>query len=209
MNERTKLIRRVFGTLFLGTFLFSLLFIFSCDSGSDDDPEPELYPIPGIYIFQKAILQSSLTVGPFTIPAGTDITDNMAGGLLAEANCDDPENGAIDLKADKSMFFTCLTESNETQAGLWSINADTTELSLSMSAPPLPNALQLKVEDLEINEATDVIGGDIISFPLTPDLIEGFLQGLSLTQEVIDGILASLPAVTPVDVYIEFKKVSE
>jgi len=67
----------------------------------------------------------------------------------------------------------------------------------------------MKLVDVIINETTDVIGGSIISFPLTPDLMAGFLDGYGLSQEQIDGILANLPAATLVDVDIEFQKVTD
>jgi len=209
MTERTQVIKGTIRILFVSTLIFAILFVVSCDNGND--PEPELYPLPGIYTFNKAILQTTLELPgiPIPISSGTDITDEMAGGLLAEAPCDDSANGAVELKESKELFFTCIGESNEAKAGTWSINGDTTELSLNMASPPLPSALKLTVEDLVINESTNIIGGSILNFPLTPDLIAGFLQGYGLSQAQIDAIIAGLPPATLVNVDIEFQKVTQ
>ena len=57
-----------------------------------------------------------------------------------------------------------------------------------------------------INETTGQISGSITNFPLTPDLVAGFIPE-STPQETIDAILAGLPAAVPIDVDITFKKI--
>ena len=205
MTKRIEVLEGVIRMLIASSLVFTLFFVISCDNGGDE-PEPELYQMPGIYIFNKAILQTTLEIPgiPFPISKGTDITDEMAGGLLAAAPCDDSNNGAVELKENKELFFTCRTETNELKAGTWNINSDTTELTLNLS---VPQALSLNISDLEINKTTNIIGGSIANFPLTPDLMAGFLQGSGLTQEQIDAIIAGLPPATLVDVDIEFQKV--
>jgi hypothetical protein len=199
----------------LGSALVIGLFFFvSCDSGSGD-PAPELYPLTGVYTFDEAILQTELVLplvaipgNPVTIAEGTDITDQMQEGLLAEAPCDNSENGSVELKENKELFFACIGETNEDKAGTWSINSDTTELTLILSVEI--GTLQLKIEDFEIDAEQDIIGGTISSFPITKALLPGFLAGYNLSEQQIQGILAGVDDnwTALVDVDIKFKKES-
>ena len=215
MTVRKKRLNRVLHSVFASFLVLAVLFVVSCDNGSDDPPEPELYDLSGVYIFKSATLVSgkdaiaeAIGFPESLIPS--DITDEMAGGLLAEAPCKDPDNGAVELKVNKELFFACIGEENEEKAGTWAVNSDTTELDLNLSVTA--GALQLKLREVEINESTDVISGSIVNFPLTPDLVAGFFpepDGVVLTQEIIDAIIAQLPAAIPVDVDIEFQKVTQ
>lgn len=213
MNKLIKFLKVASQSIFTGTSIIALFFAMSCDTGSD--PEPELYDIPGVYTFKEATLQTEVTITigiPITIPAGRDITQELSGGLLAEANCNDTANGAVELKDSKELFFTCIGENKEIQAGGWKINGDTTELTLNLASPPLPSAIPLKIEDLEINKITDVISGSILKFPLTPDLMLGFLPAqltAGKTEAELEELKALFDPVTQVDVDIEFQKVTE
>ena len=209
-------VKRVFLSLLTLSLLIGMVFLISCDDGGEDeDPQPELYDLSGIYTFKKATFVSGkeAVAQEIGLPAAlipTDITDEMAGGLLAEAPCKDLENGAVELKSDKKLFFTCIGETNEDQAGTWDINSDRTNLDLNLSIQA--GALQIKLQELTIDETNDVIGGSIINFPLTPDLVAGFFpepDGVNLTQEMIDAIIANLPAAIPIDVDIEFQKITQ
>ena len=212
MTERIKKLNRIFHSVLASFIVLAVLFVVSCDT--NDPAEPEKYDLSGVYTFHEATLQTEVTVNigalPITVPAGTDITDEMAGGLLANAPCDNPENGAVELKANNELFFACVGESKEAKAGTWSTDADRTELSLNLASPPLPSALQMKIENLVINETTDVIGGSIIKFPLTPDLMLGFLPPSMTdgkTPEELEVLKLLFDPVTQVDVDISFKKV--
>ena len=202
MTKSIELIKKAFLTLFTTAFIVGLLFVIGCDNS--DDPEPELYQLPGVYTFNKAILQTAFNIPGLniTIPAERDITDEMKNGLLAEAPCDNPENGAVELKSSMELFFTCIGESNELKSGTWSVNGDTTELTLNLVVAA--GALPLKISDLEINESTNVIGGSILNFPITKSLLAGFLAGIPGGEVILAGIDENY--VQPVDVDIEFKK---
>ena len=210
MTKRFKFLSGAIGTILGSSLLLGLLFIVSCDNGGDD-PEPEEYELPGVYTFKKA----ELTAGAEDIAEAlgfpvalipTDITTAMADGLLAEAPCTDPENGAVELKADYKLFFTCIGEENEDQAGTWDINSDTTQLDLNLSVST--GNLQLPIKNLEINESTNVISGDITNFPITKTLLAGFLSSLPEEQQI--AILSQIAddITILVDVYIEFQKVT-
>lgn len=211
MTKGIKKFNRIFNSVLSGALVLGVLFMVSCDSGSDDPPEPELYDMSGTYVFEEATLVSDIEklVEDLGFPAAfaslidEDITDQMAGGLLAEAPCDNPENGAVELKSNQELFFTCTGESNEAKAGTWATNTDRTELSLNLSVSS--GNLLLKLNDLEINETTGTISGSITNFPITKDLLAGFLTGVPGA----DAILAGIPddTVVLVDVDITFKKI--
>jgi hypothetical protein len=214
MTKKFKFLSGPIRAILGSALLIGLFFVVSCDNGSDD-PEPELYPIPGIYTFEEAILQTDLILpielipgSPVTIAKGTDITDQMEEGLLAEAPCDNPENGAVELKENKELFFACVGESSEAKAGTWSINSDTTELTLILSVEI--GTLNLKIADLEIEASQDIIGGTIANFPITKSLLAGFMAGYGLNEQQIEGILAGVDNnwTALVDVDIKFKKES-
>lgn len=206
MTKRIEVLKKTIWTVVTGSMMVALLFTVGCDDGGGDDPEPELYDLSGVYIFEEAILQTTINIPglPIPIPAGTDITDEMAGGLLAEAPCKDPENGAVELKSDKKLFFTCRNEDNELSAGTWNVDDDYTELTLNLSIST--GNLAMKIEDLEINETTNIIGGSIKNFPITKDLIAGFLVGIPGADGILAGIDDDFTVLVTVD--IKFMKVS-
>jgi hypothetical protein len=212
MTKTFELLKRATATLVSTAFMLGLLFVVSCDDGGDD-PEPELYDLSGVYTFNKAILKTEITMPfelvpgfPIKVPANTDITDEMAGGLLEEAPCDNPENGAVELKANNQLFFTCIGEDNAEQAGTWEVNSDSTELTLILSVAV--GTLNLKIQELDIDETNDIIGGTIGNFPITKTLLAGFMAGFGLTEQQIEATLAGVDDnwVALVDVEIEFKK---
>lgn len=210
MTRNLKIVSRSMGMLLSTLFIFSLVFFMSCDDGGSD-PEPESYDLTGKYVFEEATLVDGAQgiADAIGIPVGlipTDITDAMAGGLLAEAPCDNPENGAVELKENKQLFFTCIGETNDLQAGVWDVNGDTTVLTLSLS---VPQALDLVLSDLEIDEVNDIISGTISNFPVNKTLIAGFIA--ILPEEQRDAILAGIDEdfVTLITVDISFKKVAD
>ena len=212
---RLKLLIKTLSALFTSSLIIALLFIVSCDNSSSDDPKPEPYDFSGVYTFKEASLQKEITITisgfPVKLPAGYDITEELSGGLLAEAACNDPNDGAIELKGNNELYFTCLSESKELKAGTWAYKDTEKVLNLNLAAPPLPAALPLKIENVVIDEVNDVVGGSIISFPLTPDLMMGFLPSNltdGKTQQELDALMASFPAVLQIDIKIEFQKVS-
>lgn len=206
MTKGRELLKRTFLKLIAGTFVLGLTFIMSCDSGSDDPPTPEPYDLSGVYTFKKATLQTTLNIPgiPIPIPAGRDITDEMAGGLLAEAPCKDPDNGAVELKSNNKLFFACIGEDNELDAGTWSVDGDYTELTLNLSIST--GNLALIIGDLTIDEDNDVISGKITNFPITKPLIAGFLSGIPGADAILAGIDDNITIL--VDVDIEFQKVT-
>jgi len=206
MTQNSDVFKATFRRILGAVLILSLGFVFSCDNGGDD-PEPETWTWPGVYTFNKAILQTAFTVPgtPITLPKGTDITDQMAGGLLANAPCTNPANGAVELKSNNKLFFHCLTETNELDAGTWEYKESTKALDLNLAAPPLPAALQLKVQEVVTDLDTKIVAGAIKSFPLTKDLVAGMIP---VGTPGRDAIIAGIPNdyVELIDVDIEFLK---
>ena len=205
MTKKFKFLNGIIGLALGSSLLIGLLFLSACDN--EDDPDPEEYEIAGTYTFKEAILQTALTIPGvgITLPVGTPITNQMKDGLLAEAPCDDPDNGAVELKPNFELFFACVGENNELKTGTWSINSDTTELNLNLAVSS--GNLQLKISELTIDEDNDVIGGTIGNFPITKTLIAGFLS--VYPEEQRNAILAGIADdyVSLIDVDVEFEKV--
>jgi hypothetical protein len=207
MTQKSDVFKATFRRILGVVLILSIGFVFSCDNG-DEEPDPETWTWPGVYTFNKAILQTTFTVPgtPLTLPAGTDITDQMAGGLLANAPCTNPENGAVELMSNNKLFFHCLTETNELDAGTWEYDETDNALDLNMASPPLPAALQLKIQDVTTDIDTKIVAGSIMSFPLTKDLVAGMIP---VGTPGRDTIIAGIPDdyVSLINVDIEFLKV--
>lgn len=207
-NNSKKIVTKLFSLLILFSFSMGSLFLVSCSD--DDQPAPEEYDLSGNYQIQKATLTSggpqiaaALGVPAALIP--TDITAQMSGAFLGEAPCTNPANGAVNLRSNLELFFVCIGETNQAKTGTWSVNSQRTELSLNLSVSTGNFALVLS--DLAINEATDVVGGNLNNFPITKSFLAGFLAGLPAAQR--DAILAGIPnnTVVLINVAIEFKKI--
>jgi hypothetical protein len=184
----------------------------SCD---DSDDDTTTWQWPGLYTFNKAILQTQISISlagvPVTVPAGTDITAQMAGGLLAAAPCSNSQNAVVELKSNNELFFSCRNESTAgLKAGTWEYKQTENSLNLNLASPPLAGALQLKIENVAINQTTNIVAGKINNFPLTRELLLGFIPPsflATLSPAEIQALLASLPAVTLINMDIEFLKV--
>ncbi|NJN27595.1 MAG: hypothetical protein HC819_17280 [Cyclobacteriaceae bacterium] len=204
MTHTLRFVRKPMLALLSCGFLLSLFFLAACSD--DDDPEP--YSIPGIYAFNKAILRTELKVGLIGIPAGKDITNEISEALLNSAACSQPENAALHLKADKSLFLTCRTEDTETEAGTWSINADTTQLTFNLPSLPIGSSLpSLTLFDLDINRSSDIIEGTGKGFPINKAVISELLKTIPGGEAFISTIPADYEA--QIDIDIELQKTSE
>ena len=207
-NNSKKTLTKLFSILMLFSLSMGSLFLVSCSD--EDQPASEEYDLSGTYQIQKATLTSG---GPqiaaaLGIPANlipTDITAQMSAAFLGEAPCTNPANGAVNLRSNLELFFSCIGETNQAKTGTWSVNSQRTELNLNLSVSTGNFALILT--ELNINEATNVVGGNLNNFPITKSFLAGFLAGLPAAQR--DAILAGVPnnTVVLINVAIEFKKI--
>jgi hypothetical protein len=195
----------------LAVIVLPTLWMSSCD----DSEDVAAWQWPGLYTINKVTLQTpinlNLGAGPISIPAGTDITAQIAGGLLGAAPCTSPQNAVVELKSNNELFFSCVNETTAgLKAGTWEYKETENSLILNLASPPLAGALALKIENVTTNQTTNIAAGKINNFPLTPQLMLGFIPSAilaTLTPEQILGLLASFPAVTLINMDIEFKKV--
>lgn len=207
-NNSKKTLTKLFSILMLFSLSMGSLFLVSCSD--DDQPATEEYDLSGNYKIQKATLTSGAAqiAAALGIPVSlipTDITAQMSGAFLGEAPCTNPANGAVNLRSNLELFFVCIGETNQAKTGTWSVNSQRTELSLNLSVST--GNFALVVSDLQIDEANDVVSGNINNFPITKSFLAGFLAGLPAAQR--DAILAGIPnnTVVLINVAIEFKKI--
>ncbi len=219
MNKENRLIKGIIRAFSISILFSAILFIESCNNDNGEN-DPELFTLPGVYTFSEALLQTKvsmvLNLGfgdlPINFPEGTDITDQLAGGLLEEAPCDNAENAAVELKSNNELFFTCNGESNELKAGTWEYKEIDKILNLNLSSPPLSFAIPLKIEDVVIDEKNEIIAGTIKSFPLTRDLLLSFIPSYltaTMTSIELEALKSQFPPLLQVDVDIKFQKVKE
>jgi len=122
--------------------LMASLVILACKKDDDDEtpntPAP-VNPLTGTYAFIAATFIDPVTVivngDTNDYAAGDDAFLFVGGGLLGAAPCDNADNAALQLRSDFTSFYVCQNESNESQQGTWSVNADNTTLSLNISNP--------------------------------------------------------------------------
>jgi hypothetical protein len=172
MIQRVELRGFVITALLFGLTL-SMSFVFTgCGDDGDDPGEPET--LVGIYQMSKVVLTQDYKIGEITIiPSGTDITQLAADGILEAAPCDDPANAAVDLRDTNELFLVCNGESGELKVGTWTENSNLTTLSLNLSSPPFPQALQLNVTN--ITRGPNSITGEINPLTLPADAIADIL----------------------------------
>lgn len=172
MTNKLEFLKRIVTATLLVGLSLSIAFVFYSCNGDDEPAEPET--LVGKYQMQKVVLNEDYKIGEITIiPAGTDITQLAAEGILASAPCNNPANAAVDLRDTGELFLVCIGESDEQKAGTWTENSSLTTLSLNLSSPPFPQNLQLSVTN--ITRSTDSIVGDINSLVLPADAITDLL----------------------------------
>ncbi len=172
MTNKLKYLKRTVTTTLLVVLSISIAFVFYSCNGDDEPTEPET--LVGTYQMQKVVLIEDYKIGEITIfPAGTDVTELAAGGILAAAPCTNPANAAVDLRDTGELYLVCSGESNELAAGTWTENSTLTTLSLNLSSPPFPQNLQLSVTN--ITRDSNSITGDINSMVLPGDSIADLL----------------------------------
>lgn len=173
MTNRLKIFKSVLTASLFLVLTISIAFVFTgCGDDNDSPAEPET--LSGVYQMQKVVTTADYQIGEVTIiPSGTDITEMAAAGILAAAPCNNPANGAVDLRDNGSLYLVCVGEEGELAAGTWTENASLTTLSLNLSSPPFPQALQLSV--INITRTSSDITGDINSLILPAEMIADLL----------------------------------
>ena len=144
--------------------LAGLLCFISCSK----DDEKKVDEIVGTYAFTSAEFNDAVTITiqdyPVEFASGSDASQFVGPAILGAAPCDNPENAAVDLRANGTAFYVCVTEVNEEQAGTWTINDDRTILYISISNP---QAFALTINELVVSST--LFTGTVTNFPLPLD----------------------------------------
>jgi len=173
MTNRLEIFKSLLTASLFLLLIISIAFVFTgCGDDNDSPAEPET--LSGVYQMQKVVTTADYLIGDVTIiPSGTDITEMAAAGILSAAPCSNPANGAVDLRDNGSLYLVCVGEEGELAAGTWTENSSLTTLSLNLSAPPFPQALQLSV--INITRTSSTITGDLNNLILPADMIADLL----------------------------------
>ncbi len=164
-------IKTLLTTTLLAAFILSIAFVFT---QCNDDDEEQTDTLAGKYTMQEVKVVQDYTIsGQVILPAGTDVTQVSADGILSAAPCDDPANGAVELKSNGQLYLICVGESNELAAGTWTENSSLTQITLNLSSDVFPTALALTVND--ITRTSNTISGVINSLILPAESIEDLL----------------------------------
>jgi len=163
----------LFGMVMAGLVTFS-----SCSD--DDDEEPEVTTLAGIYSMTEAITTTDIkdVDGNVIIPSGSDVTAIMAGGIFGASPCDNPANSAVDMAEDGKLYFICTGDESDKEgvdAGSWSESSDLTTLTLTLNAEVVPGGYVLEI--INVTKTGAIVNGTISTVPLPGALlsqVEGF-----------------------------------
>ncbi len=184
------------GLIITGLFTFT-----SCSD--DDDEEPEVTTLAGVYSMTEAITTTDIVDAEdsVVIPSGSNVTAVMAGGIFGASPCDNPANSAIDMATDGKLYFVCVgSESGKdgVDAGSWTESSDLSTLTLTLNSTVVPpTGFVLTVNNVSMTGA--VISGSISGVPM-PNTLLGAIPGF----EDID-----FPIIQLVGADIEFTAVPE
>jgi hypothetical protein len=181
---------------YLVLILASLLIIAGCKKKEGED----ISLFIGNYVISDASLVTALTVptnelGNVPIPVGTDITEALQMALLNSLDCESPADSYVEIRADKSLYLSCMLE-DPVNAGTWEeLSATSMKLNLNATAIP-PSGFSLTITDIVVN-ANGISGKTNI--PLQSPVISALIEPLTLTEEALDDIFI-------INTSIEFEK---
>ncbi len=135
---------------------------------SCDEKEEEPDALVGTYVFSSASFNDSvkITVEGYEVQftPNSNAADFVGPGLMGAAPCADPQNAAIEMKSNGTVYYTCLTEASEEQMGTWIINSERTILTMNISNP---QPFALTISGLDITATS--FSGTVENFPLPID----------------------------------------
>jgi len=176
--EKRRLIWRITAYMLFGMVMAGLVTFSSCSD--DDDEEPEVTTLAGIYSMTEAITTTDIkdVDGNVIIPSGSDVTAIMAGGIFGASPCDNPANSAVDMAEDGKLYFICTGDESDKEgvdAGSWSESSDLTTLTLTLNAEVVPGGYVLEI--INVTKTGAIVNGTISTVPLPGALlsqVEGF-----------------------------------
>jgi hypothetical protein len=176
--EKRRLIWRITAYMLFGMVMAGLITFSSCSD--DDDEEPEVTTLAGVYSMTEAITTTDIkdVDGNVIIPSGSDVTAIMAGGIFGASPCDNPANSAVDMAEDGKLYFICTGDESDKEgvdAGSWSESSDLTTLTLTLNAEVVPGGYVLEI--INVTKTGAIVNGTISTVPLPGALlsqVEGF-----------------------------------
>lgn len=156
--------------------LIAVLIVTACDKDDDDDnnnPAPPTFEekLVGTYAFASGTFNTEVTMYNVMAPGdsvvfapNSDATQVVGGVLLGDSPCTDPANTGLEMRADYSLFYVCIGESNETQMGTWSADATNNSISLNIPDPPI----SIPIVDIVLDDTG--MNGSITMLPLPIDM---------------------------------------
>ena len=199
--EKRRLIWRLMAFMLFGILTAGLITFSSCSD--DDDEEPEVTTLAGVYSMTEAITTTDIVdvEDSVVIPSGSNVTAIMAGGIFGSSPCDNPANSAIDMAEDGKLYFVCVGSESDKEgvdAGSWTESNDLSTLTLTLNSTVVPpTGFVLTVNN--VTKTGAVISGSIAGVPM-PNTLLNQVDGL----EDID-----FPIIQLVGANIEFTAVPE
>ena len=157
----------------------------------------------GNYVISNAETAEPLAIttvemGAFSIPAGTNITTAIQTALLSSVSCSSASKSWVELRSDNSMYLSC-QGTNEVNAGTWEeVDATTLKLNMNSTAiPTSPTGIVLTATDI-VKTGSNFRGKT--SVPIPKEMIGAMLAQYQLT------LAPSTPSILTVVFYIDFVK---
>jgi len=171
--EKSRLIWK-FGAFALSLLVLAGLVTFtSCND--DEEGEPVVETLAGVYKMTEATLNNDIVDASDSVilPAGSNVTAIMAGGIFGASPCENQVNSAVDMATDGKLYFVCTGDESSkdgVDAGSWEENSTLTELTLTLNATVVPPiGFVLTITDVTLVGA--VIDGTIGSVPMPSQLL--------------------------------------
>jgi len=148
----------------------------------EDDEEPSA--LIGVYTVTSATLAED-TPNPNnqdeTWPAGTDLIQQVGGAFAGAADCNNPQNTAIQLAEDNDFAYVCLTESSDpVSAGTWNENAEQKKITISLTSTSF--GVPVSVSVVNYNLTGTSLTGTIENFPFSTN--DGGVANLEIDIEL-------------------------
>ena len=157
-----KDIKSTLNVILFFTIIFSFL---SCE----EDGKGAKDPLLGFYTISKSVLTADCASqnGAATLPSGTNVTAEILNAFLSDIVCNSTADKAIEIADNGKIYFACRVEGKQQDQGSWAINADRSELTLTLIIQGQPVPLKLT----GFTESGSKIGGNVASIPVPPLLL--------------------------------------
>jgi len=156
-------------TIFRLLSIMALLPVLLISGCGDDDDEPKVDPLVGVYTLNSVILNEDVTYFGMELKANDDITNLVAAALYVASPCASGPNTVIDLRDDFEIYYACKNEAvDPVRFGSWTITTNRDRLTLNLIIEG--NAFPLIMDQLVISNTG--VSGVVTNYPLV-EIIPG------------------------------------